>query len=222
MNHPISRPKRRRRAPLAAPVLVLAVLAALLVVGPASSARALCVALPYDGSFEQQRTSFVSAPWTAEGRAGIDIRKGYSRSVFNNAWARNTTGWNAIRQTVRLSAGRLYTLKAYVRTSANVRDDYFGFRNWYQRPVAQIKFGPLSSYRELRVQLPPRVDDVVPDLRRLLGAEPGLVDPDRQRPAGVLLRGRRSEPRRRVATGRPRAQPDLTSRLTRTRAVSGD
>ena len=155
MNHPISRPERRRRAPLAAPVLVLCVLAALLVVGPASSARALCVALPSDGGFEQQRTSYVSAPWAAEGRAGIDIRKGYSQRGFNNAWARNTAGWNAIRQTVRLSAGKLYTLKAHVRTSANVRDGYFGFRNWYQRPVAEIKFGPLSSYRELQVRFRP-------------------------------------------------------------------
>jgi hypothetical protein len=112
-------------------------------------------AQPTDGSFEQQRTSFVSAPWTAEGRAGIDIRRGYSQSGSNNAWARNTTGWNAIRQTVRLTAGKVYTLRAFVRTSANVRDGYFGFRNWSQRPVAEIKFGPLTSYRELQVRFRP-------------------------------------------------------------------
>ena len=114
MNHRTTATRHRIR--FAAPVVVLAVLAALLVVGPASPARALCVGQPLDGSFEQQRSSFVSSPWAAEGQAGIDIRKGYSQSGANNAWARNTTGWNAIRQTVRLTAGKVYTLKAFVVT----------------------------------------------------------------------------------------------------------
>jgi hypothetical protein len=144
-----------RRLALAVPVLALAVLGALLAAGPAGSARAICSALPSDGSFERQRTGYVSAPWIAEGRAGIDIRRGYSQSGSNNAWARNTTGWNAIRQSVRLAPGTLYTLKAFVRTSANVRDGYFGFRNWRQQPLAEIKFGPLTSYRELQVRFRP-------------------------------------------------------------------
>ena len=151
MKHTIGWP---RRAALATPV-VLAVVAALLSAAPADSARSICVALPSDGSFERQRSNYVSAPWIAEGRAGIDLSRGYSQNGFNNAWARNTRGWNAIRQHVRLQPGTLYTLKGFVRTSANVRDGYFGFRNLRQQPLREIKFGPLTSYRELQVHFRP-------------------------------------------------------------------
>jgi hypothetical protein len=106
-------------------------------------------------NFELQRRDTVSAPWIAEGRSGIDIRRNLSYGGSNNAWARNNTGWNAIRQPVRLSAGVTYTLKAFVRTSGNVGDGYFGFRDASQHPVSEIKFGPVTGYRELRVQFRP-------------------------------------------------------------------
>jgi hypothetical protein len=134
---------------------ILGVLLAGCVLAPAGVAAAQCVNPLRDGSFEGQRTRFVSTPWVPEGRAGIDIRRGLSARGANNAWARNTTGWNGIRQAVRLNAGVLYTLKARVRTSANVRDGYFGFRNPLQRPVSEIRFGNLRTYRELRVRLRP-------------------------------------------------------------------
>jgi hypothetical protein len=108
-----------------------------------------------DGDFEQQRRLTVSNPWIPEGTTGIDLRRELSRSGWNNAWSRNVTGWNAIRQRVHLSAGVLYTLTGFVRTSANVRDGYFGFRDARQHPVSEIKFGPLPGYRELRVQFRP-------------------------------------------------------------------
>jgi hypothetical protein len=114
-----------------------------------------CVSVLRDGDFEAQRRGTVSAPWVGEGAAGIDIARSLSHHGSNNAWARNTTGWNAIRQPVRLSEGVTYTLKAFVRTSPNVRDAYFGFRDAAQRPVSEIKFGPLPAYRELRVRFRP-------------------------------------------------------------------
>lgn len=118
-------------------------------------AMAQCASPVIDGDFEFQGSATVSSPWIAEGRSGIDIRRGLSYHGRNNAWARNITGWNAIRQPVRLSTGLTYTLKAFVRTSGNVADGYFGFRDEGQRPVSEIRFGPRAAYRELVVRFRP-------------------------------------------------------------------
>jgi hypothetical protein len=120
-------------------------------------AAAQCVSPLRDGDFEAQRSGAVSTPWIAEGRTGIDVRRGLSHRGGNNAWARNNSGWNAIRQPARLTAGVSYTVHAFIRTSGNVRDGYFGFRDAAQHPVSERKFGPLPEYGELRVQFrPPR------------------------------------------------------------------
>jgi hypothetical protein len=150
-----ARSNTKLRARVRLHILGAAALLGLLLVVPAHTARTLCVAMPLDGGFEAQRSSFVSGPWAPEGRAGIDVRRGFSFRGANNAWARNTVGWNGIRQTVRLAEGKSYTLRAFVRTSGNVRDGYFGFRHWSQRPVKELKFGPLPAYRELRVHFRP-------------------------------------------------------------------
>jgi hypothetical protein len=134
-------------------------LAAALGAGPlaAGAAGAQCAGVRRDGTFEAQTSAVVETPWIAEGRAGIDIGRGLAHAGRTNAWARANTGWNAIRQPVRLIAGVTYTLRAWVRTSGNVRDGYFGFRNAAQRPVAEVKFGPLPAYSELRVTFRPGV-----------------------------------------------------------------
>jgi hypothetical protein len=118
-------------------------------------ATAQCTSVLRDGDFEAQRRVTVGAPWFTEGSAGIDIQKGLSNHGRNNAWIRNTNGWNAIGQTVHLSEGVTYTLKAFARTSAGVRDGYFGFRDARQSSVSELRFGPLLSYRELSVQFRP-------------------------------------------------------------------
>lgn len=118
---------------------------------PNQAAMALCASKPEDGSFERQKSPTVGKPWIAEGVAGIDIGRKLSYREANNAWARNTTGWNAIRQQIVLTAGDNYTISAFIRTSPNVRDGYFGFRDANQRPVSEIKFGPLPVYTELKV-----------------------------------------------------------------------
>lgn len=123
---------------------------------PCPAAWALCApSVLQDGGFESQRSGTVRSPWVSEGRTGIDIRRGFSHGGGNNAWARNDTGWNAIRQTVRLSAGVIYTLRGFVRTSENVQAGYFGFRNTAQQPVSEIQYGPLPGYQELRVRFRP-------------------------------------------------------------------
>jgi hypothetical protein len=121
------------------------------------------------GISKGQRRGTVSTPWFAEGGAGIDIERRLSYHGRNNAWARNTTGWDAIRQTVRLSEGVTYTLKAFVRTSSNVHDGYFGFRDAAQRPVSELKFGPFPAYRELRVRFRPNRTASYNVFHRLLG-----------------------------------------------------
>jgi hypothetical protein len=118
-------------------------------------ALAQCVGVLADGNFEAQRSSTVSVPWIAEGQTGIDIRRGLSHSGGKNAWARHNEGWNAIRQPVRLFAGVPYTLRAFIRTSQNVQDGYFGFRDEAQRPVSETRYGPLPDYGELRVRFTP-------------------------------------------------------------------
>jgi hypothetical protein len=119
------------------------------------SATAQCASVVRDGDFEAQRRDTVSAPWFSEGSAGIDIQKGVSHHGRNNAWIRNTNGWNAIGQTVHLSEGVTYSLKAFVRTSDGVRDGYLGFRDASQSAVSELRFGPILSYRELSVQFRP-------------------------------------------------------------------
>lgn len=114
-------------------------------------AAAQCATLPRDSGFEAQTRARVSSPWIQEGQAQVEMGTGNARAGSNNALLRNTRDWNAIRSRVQLRAGARYTLRAWVRTSGNVRDGYFGFRDASQRPVQEIKYGPLPRYSELRV-----------------------------------------------------------------------
>jgi hypothetical protein len=116
---------------------------------------ASCAATVSDGGFEQQQVTSVQRPWVREGRAGMDIGNRLSLSGRNNAWIRHNQGWNGIRQAVNLRAGSTYTLTAMVRTSGNLTDGYFGFRDAQQRPVSEIKFGAMTNYRELKVVFRP-------------------------------------------------------------------
>lgn len=135
-------------------ILVLGMLAVLPLL-PCQAAWAQCASVLIDGDFENQRSGAFRAPWIPEGRAGMDLHKGFSHGGDNNAWASNNKGWNAIRQPVQLQAGLTYTLSGFVHTSPNVKDGYFGFRDAGQRPVSEKKYGPLAGYRELSVRFRP-------------------------------------------------------------------
>lgn len=121
-----------------------------------SPVYASCASPLDDGGFEQQTVASIMKPWIREGRAGIDINKGLSSSGKNNAWIRHNQGWNGIRQSVKLRAGSTYVLTARVRTSGNLTDGYFGFRNSQQKPVAQAQFGAMPKYQELKVSFRPQ------------------------------------------------------------------
>ncbi len=119
-----------------------------LVLIPCRTAAAQCTSILTDGDFKEQSRERVGIPWNVEGKAGIYRQRGLSYRGDNNAWARNTTGWNGIfHYPTLLTAGVNYTLKAFVQTSGNVRDGYFGFRGQDQRPVSEFKFGPLPAYK---------------------------------------------------------------------------
>ncbi|BAY11310.1 hypothetical protein [Calothrix sp. NIES-2098] len=115
----------------------------------ATQAQASCASPLSEGNFEGQTSQRVSSPWVGEGRVGIDRGLGYSNAGKNNAWMRNVSGWNAIRQRVRLQPNTQYQLTAYVRTSANVTDGYFGVRDARQKVFSEIKFGSLPRYTPL-------------------------------------------------------------------------
>lgn len=122
---------------------------------PSGVALAQCAPSVRDPSFENQRTTRLSVPWQAEGSAGVDRNRGFSYRGMNNAWARNTRGWNGIRQRVYLTAGYLHRLTAFSRTSSNVRAGYFGFRDLAQRPVAETKFEARARYTQLELSYRP-------------------------------------------------------------------
>ena len=127
-----------------------------LVLFPCRMATAQCASSLTDGDFEEQSRERVGIPWYVEGKAGTYRRHGLSYRGDNNAWARSNTEWNGIfHYPILLTAGVNYTLKAFVQTSENVRDGYFGFRSQDRRPVSEIKFGSLPAYKELKVQFRP-------------------------------------------------------------------
>ncbi|MEH2074799.1 MAG: hypothetical protein V7K57_10470 [Nostoc sp.] len=114
-----------------------------------TEAQASCASPLDGGNFEGQTSKRVSSPWIGEGRVGIDRGLGYSNFGKNNAWMRNASGWNGIRQRVRLQPNTQYKLTAYVRTSGNVTDGYFGVRDARQKVFSEIKFGSLPRYTPL-------------------------------------------------------------------------
>ncbi len=140
---------------LTSTIVIASGLACMLMLTQASPAQGQCTSPLLDGSFERQNRNTVSRPWIAEGKAGIDVGKRLSAEGRNNAWAHSTSGWNAIRQSVQLNQGVPYILTGVIRSSSNMRDGYFGVRDAYQKPVSEVKFGPLGNYRRLEVRYTP-------------------------------------------------------------------
>jgi hypothetical protein len=136
-------------------------MAGLLVLIVCHTAKAQCANMLSDGNFEGQSSDRLGVPWYAEGRAAIDHKRGLSYQSDNNAWAGKKIGWNGIyNYPFPLSKGVLYTLTAFVRTSDDARDVYFGFRNKDQSVAKQTsKFGPVHTYKEIKVQFRPQRTD---------------------------------------------------------------
>ncbi|NMO16682.1 DUF4185 domain-containing protein [Pyxidicoccus fallax] len=103
--------------------------------------------------FEQQPSTSATSPWYADGNAGIDRGLGFARTGANNAWARNTQGWNAIKQEVAVTPNTRYTLTGWVKTAGAHTDGYFGARVLRGGPILnEVPFTqPLGSYTRLSV-----------------------------------------------------------------------
>jgi S-formylglutathione hydrolase FrmB len=90
------------------------------------------------------------APWVCQGNCGRDAA-GFARTGAGNGWVRNNTGWNDVHQTIAVAPNRTYTLSAWVRTSANNTDGYFGVRTVTGQVVGEQRFGRLDGYTRLSV-----------------------------------------------------------------------
>jgi S-formylglutathione hydrolase FrmB len=88
------------------------------------------------------------APWACTGTCGRD-GAGLARTGSGNGWARNTSGWNDLHQTVAVQANRTYRITGWVRTSANNRDGYFGLRTASGQVLGEQRFAALGGYGQL-------------------------------------------------------------------------
>jgi S-formylglutathione hydrolase FrmB len=91
------------------------------------------------------------SPWACTGNCGADTGTGLARTGTGNGWVRNTSGWNDVHQTIAVSANRTYTITAWVRTSTNNTDGYFGLRTTGGQVLGEQRFGRLDGYTQLSV-----------------------------------------------------------------------
>ncbi len=106
-----------------------------------------------DPGFEDQESNTVSKPWYIEGTGGVDRGIHFSHSGQNNGWLRNTSGWNAMKQTVVVEPNTDYTLTGWIRTSDNMTEGYFGARPPRAGNVLnEVRFGRMDNYTPLKVE----------------------------------------------------------------------
>lgn len=103
--------------------------------------------------FENQPTNSLTSPWYGDGNTGVDRNLGFAHTGANNAWARNTTGWNAIKQEVPVEPNTNYTLTAWLKTSSNQNNGYFGARVLNNGPILnEIHLNaPMANYTQRTV-----------------------------------------------------------------------
>ncbi len=89
--------------------------------------------------------------WACAGSCGADVGKGLARTGSGNGWVRNSSGWNDLHQTVPVTANRTYKVTAWIRTSANNANGYFGLRTTSGQVVGEQRFYALGSYTQLTV-----------------------------------------------------------------------
>jgi hypothetical protein len=87
--------------------------------------------------FEQNTTSTLVSPWyfNTGSQGDVDVNKGFAHTGANNGFVRNSSGWNAIKQEIFVEPNTDYTLSAYLRTSSNSNNGYFGVRQLYNGPM---------------------------------------------------------------------------------------
>jgi hypothetical protein len=91
------------------------------------------------------------APWACAGTCGADHGAGLARTGTGNGWVRNNANWNDVHQTISVTANRTYTITAWVRTSTNNTDGYFGLRTAGGQVLGEQRFGRMDAYNKLTV-----------------------------------------------------------------------
>jgi S-formylglutathione hydrolase FrmB len=94
-----------------------------------------------DGNFEDWNQS----SWACNGGCGVDENLGNAQTGANNGWARGTSGWNALFQTVNVTPNQTYHLSGWIHTSPNATAGYFGVRTVDGQVIQEIHFAPSPS-----------------------------------------------------------------------------
>lgn len=101
-----------------------------------------------DPGFEQQAGTVPSGAWGADPGATVETSQAphagqkHVRIVANN-------GWREVRQIVRVEPSTNYRLSAWVKTSENASDGWFGARSTKTEFSGARRFDVLSSYTQL-------------------------------------------------------------------------
>jgi S-formylglutathione hydrolase FrmB len=89
------------------------------------------------------------APWVCSGQCGLDRGAGFARTGAGNGWIRNASGWNDLHQTISVEPNRTYAVSAWIRSSANNNDGYFGLRTLGGQVVGEQRFRRLDAYTQV-------------------------------------------------------------------------
>lgn len=93
------------------------------------------------------------SPWACSGNCGVDTGTGLARTGTGNGWVRNSSGWNDLHQTLSVQANRTYKVTAWIRTSSNNSNGYFGLRTASGQVVGEQRFYNLSGYTQVTVNV---------------------------------------------------------------------
>jgi hypothetical protein len=105
-----------------------------------------------NAGFESQSSSTLSSPWYANGNAGVDRNLGLAHTGVNNGFVRYNSGWNALKQEIFVEPNQTYTLTAWIRTSGNNNEGYFGARLLNGGAIlSETKFTSLANYTKQTV-----------------------------------------------------------------------
>ncbi len=80
------------------------------------------------------------AYWRCSGSCGADLGKGFARTGSGNGRVRNSSGWNDLHQVLTVEANRNYLVSAWIRTSPNNSNGYFGLRTAGGKVVGETRF----------------------------------------------------------------------------------
>lgn len=90
------------------------------------------------------------ANWECLGGCGFDNAT-FAHTGIGNAWVRANAGWNDVHQIFSVVPNRTYTVSAWIRTSGNNTDGYFGVRSVAGQVVGEQKFGNFPGYTNVKV-----------------------------------------------------------------------